>query len=134
MSFLISVEMVVSSYLSDLYLWISAFMVGDFAVFGEGFGKLRSGDSFVEFWVCFRYLLIGIALAVGVTDFISPYLQILIYSHFQYVVGITSSVIGTFFLWIVYAFDFDISTQWKWLFAVICYLILVLNVAILYVS
>jgi hypothetical protein len=130
MSILLSFETLTSSYLSDLYLWLSAFMIGDLAVFDDGFGKLRDGDTFVGFWTAFKYLVIGVAIAVGITEFVSPYLQTFIFSHFEYSIGMTSFMLGTFLLWVVYAFDFDIKTQGKWLFAVVCYIIAVLNIVI----
>jgi len=102
-------------------------MVGSIVIVGEGWGKIRFQNRFAPFWKLFVYFLLEIVAYVALTDMATDYIEGILLANSQCLLGITSGVLGTFFLWFVYSFDFDIRTDKKWVFPLVCYGIAVLN-------
>lgn len=124
------VESTVSEILSDLYLWLATIMIGDFVIMGKNHnGKLRDDNEWAGFWSLIGYLLFSVLVSVVVSFVASPFIADFLLMNFAYVVGITTGILGTFFVWFVYSFDYDITTQWKWAFPLISYLVTAINVA-----
>jgi len=118
------------SFLAEWFLLLGSFMVGSFVIWGRGWAKLRPNREFIEFWDFIKYLFaFTIVLTISLM-FLTPIIERLLYLYSAYLAGITSAITGIFFVWIVYTGDFDIRTQWKWLFVVICFAILALNILV----
>jgi hypothetical protein len=106
-------------------------MVGGLAIVGEGWGKIRFDNEFQPFWKLFAFSMVSITVGVILTHFGTPMVENFVLDNLGYAFGATCFFIGTFFLWFVHAGDFDIATDFKWVFPVICYTIFVLNIIIL---
>jgi len=102
-------------------------MVGSLVIVGEGWGKIRRGKQFVGFWKLFAYLVLEAIIVTFASDFVISNIEMFLLAHLEYLVGITTAVLGTFFIWFVYTFDFNIRTQNKWVFPLVCYIITVAN-------
>ena len=104
-------------------------MVGSLVISGSGrhWAKLRSGREFIPFWKFVRYLVAEtILIAVG-SQYIGPWVESQLIANSKFLLGITTGVFGTFFLWIVHTGDFNIKTQRKWILPTICYIVTLVN-------
>ncbi len=95
------------------------------------FGKVFFNNKFIKFWYLFFYSILLIISLVILFDVLSPYMDAFMLSNLNYYFGISTAVFGSFFLWFVYAFDYDIKTQRKWVFPLVCFLITISNIVIL---
>lgn len=95
------------------------------------FGKIFVNNHFIGFWRLLGYTLLIAGLFTLLLEVLSPYIDTFMYASLNYYFGISTFVFGIFFLWFVYAFDYDIKTQWKWAFPVICFGIFILNIVVL---
>jgi hypothetical protein len=64
--------------------------------------------------------------------YVSPYFVALIFHHLKYIIGINAAVFGTLSVWLVRAADWDITSDWKWIFPAVCYLVAFAYLALVY--
>lgn len=114
----------ISAIISDLIITIRS----------PHFGKLFFDNHFIKFWKLFLYSVLLLGLFAILFDLISPHIDTLMDSNLNYYFGISSCVLAFFFMWFVYAFDFNIKTQKKWVFPLVCFIITILNIVILTVK
>lgn len=112
----------------ELYFWIASIMIGNFVVYGEHWGKLPWSERFESPLKLFAWLLALIIIALVVTDLASPIVQDWLSSNVDYLTGITSGVIGTFYVWFIWSGDWDFTTDYKWVPPVVCYGMTLLNI------
>jgi hypothetical protein len=102
-------------------------MVGSIVWIGPGFAKIRTGNQFVSLWKVFVYVILE-AIAWAVLEGpISEGIEMLLRVALIYISGITTAMIGTFFWWLVRAFDYKITRDFRWLVPGICYAITLFN-------
>lgn len=95
------------------------------------FGKIFFDNRFIGFWRLFLYSILLLGLLTILFEWLSPYFDAFLNANLTYYFGISAFIIGLFFCWFVYAFDYDVKTQWKWVFPLVCFLITILNIVIL---
>lgn len=110
----------VSAIISDLIVTVNS----------NHFGKVFFDNHFISFKRLFGYILLLLGFFAILFDFLSPHIDAFLVANLKFYVGISALILGLFFTWFVHAFDYDIRTQWKWLFAVICFIIAEINVAL----
>jgi hypothetical protein len=99
-------------------------------IHSDHWGKIFADNHFVGFWRLVGLLFLSLGFFAILYEFVSPYIELLLISFLPYLVGTWAIVVCVFFLWIVFAFDYDIKTQRKWVFPVICIVVTVLNFVI----
>jgi len=110
-----------------MFFYLLSFMVGSIVWIGPGFAKIRTGNQFVSLWKVFVYIILE-AIAWAVLEGpISGGIEMLLHAAIIYISGITTAMIGTFFWWLVRAFDYKIRKDFRWLVPLICYVITVFN-------
>jgi phosphoglycerol transferase MdoB-like AlkP superfamily enzyme len=110
----------VSAIISDLIVTVNS----------GHFGKIFFDSKFIKFWRLFLYFILLLSSFAILSEWLSPFVDAFMFSYLKYYFGISSLIIGLFFVWFVYAFDFNIKTQNKWLFAVICFVVTAINIII----
>lgn len=98
------------------------------------FGKILFNNEFIDFWRLFLYSVLLLGLLTILFEWLSPYFDTFLNANFNYYFGISAFIMGLFFCWFVYAFDYSIKTQRKWVFPLICFIITVLNIVFLNVK
>lgn len=94
---------------------------------GEHKGKIRRNNQWAGFWRLFGFAVIEAVFIWFFFALLSPFMESFLREILIYNLGIVSFVVGLFFIWFVYSFDFDFKTQWKWIFPIVCFAISVLN-------
>ena len=120
------------SLLTSFLLNLCSLMAGSLVITGDGWGKIRTGGQFVRFWKLFAYFLLEVVLFTYVPPFLARLFQEWLKQNSRYVLGITTGIFGTFFLWVVRTWDYDIRTQGKWIVPAVCYLISIANGMVVY--
>jgi hypothetical protein len=111
----------VSAVTSDLIVTIRA----------PHFGKIFCNNQFIKFWRLFAYTVLLLTSFAVLFDLLSPYMDAFMFSNLNFYFGLSSLVMGIFFIWFVYAFDFSFKTQRKWVFPVVCFSITALNIVLI---
>lgn len=106
---------------------MASIMVGSVVVTGEGWLKLRSGDSFVSFWTGFRYAIVETILITTLLELFGPLVADLIRSNLIYLPGMISFMVGTFLAWFIYSVDLSFRTQGKIVWILACYTVSIVN-------
>jgi hypothetical protein len=125
-----SVSAALIPFLVDLYFWLGSMMVGNFVVWGEHWGKLPWSERFQSPLRCFAWLLGFIVLALIVTHFASPLAEDWMTRNVAYLTGITTGVIGAFYVWFIWSGDWDFTTDFKWVPPLVFYGITILNLLV----
>lgn len=122
----------VITFLADWFLLLASFMIGSVVVWGNGYAKIYSDNDFLGFWAAVRYFLAFTVILTLSLEFVTPFIRDLLYAYIHYLIGITFTVVGIFFVWIVYTGDFDITTQYKWAVPLVSLIVVVLNIVSAY--
>jgi hypothetical protein len=103
-------------------------MLGSVVIVGDGWGKIRFGNEVAPYWKLFGYAIAEIIIYSWLSNPLTNMLEAFLMENLPFAIGIFTFVLGIFFVWFVYTFDFDIRTDYKWAFPVVCFLITGANV------
>lgn len=109
------------SDLADLFFYLLSLMLGSVVLIGHGFGKIRTSGRFASLWKIFIYALLEGILFVKLQGPVTNIIEMLLRDAVIYISGITTSMLGTFFLWLVHTLDFKITKEYRWVFPMVCY-------------
>jgi len=116
--------------LAELFFALLSLMIGSIVTVGQGWGTILRSRTFAPFWKLFAFFFLEILAYVVLQDAAIGIIEQFLRTNILYVTGLTSALIGVFFLWFVYSFGFSLKTQYKWAFPVICILISVGNIVV----
>jgi len=113
--------------LAEYFLWLLGIVVGNFVVWRNHWGKVPWDERFKSPLKLFMWLLIFAGIGLLTTDYVAPFLTNFLQTNVSYLTGITSFVLGTFYVWFIWSGNWSITTNYKWVLPAVCYLITVAN-------
>jgi len=120
--------------LAEYFVWLGGIVTGNFVAWGDHWGKLPWSEKFKSPERVFAWLLIFAAIALLATDFLSPSLQSYQFANVDNLPGITSGVIGAFYVWFFYSGDWDLRRNYRWVPPLVCFALTAANIYLTHCS
>jgi hypothetical protein len=99
---------------------------------GEHKGKIRFNDKWASLWKLFGGAFLEVVFLSIFFAYLYPFAEAFFKNTLPLSIGITSAVIGLFFIWFLHAFDFDLTKRFRWVFPLVCFLITIANIRFLF--